>query len=193
MAGKRTPVLVTAPVDSEADDRVRLLERVAEQQDQDAFSVMFRHFYPRLVNFMTVAGFSVREGEELAQEAMLKVWLNAGSYRSERGSVNAWIFAIARNVRCDGLRKRRGTVQLDDELEIPAEGPGQNVIAVVEARQVMDSLQSLSPEQGKVLTLTYLQGLTQVEISERLKIPLGTVKSRVRLAMGNLRAKLGLD
>ena len=130
--------------------------------------------------------------EDLAQDVFLKVWRSAGGYRSERGSVRTWILSIAHNRGIDLLRSsasRRRTREAS-EAQAPRNQPSE---AFAEAwrnyrkERVREALRDLPHEQREVLALLHVRGLTQTEVSERLGLPLGTVKGRVRLGLRKLR------
>jgi RNA polymerase sigma-70 factor, ECF subfamily len=134
--------------------------------------------------------------EDLVQEAFLKVWRAAGSYRVERASVRTWILSIVRNRGIDELRSTASRRRTRDKVEAqtPTSQPSE---AFGEARrnsqgeQVREALRGLPPEQLKVLELSYFSGYTQMEMAELLDLPLGTVKGRVRLGMKKIREYLG--
>ena len=175
-----------------ADDARRLVAAVAVERDRDAFAQLFGYYGPRLKAFMMRGGLSASAAEELAQETMLLVWRKAGYFNAERGGVSTWIFTIARNLRIDRLRREkrpRANTELFDPSDEP-EGPatGEAVLMAVQREErVRAALDLLSDEQAEVLRLSFFGDKPQSEIASELGIPLGTVKSRVRLALGRLR------
>lgn len=174
---------------SAADELARLLHAVGAGRDRAAFAALFRHFGPRLKAFFMRSGLSAGIAEDLAQETMLSVWRKASYYDARRAGVATWVFTIARNLRIDHLRRQPGmmTEPPDQEDTEPVE---LSVLGAERDLQVRRALACLSPEQQAVIRLSYYGEKSQSEIAGELGIPLGTVKSRVRLAMERLRAKL---
>lgn len=173
------------------------IEAIAERRDRAAFSALFQHFAPRVKTFMRRSGASDASAEELAQETLLTVWRKAEQFDPASGGAAAWIFTIARNLRIDALRRQKRTaaaVPTDIDIEfVVDDAPSPDLI--VASRQAGDrvraALSSLSPDQWRVIELSFYQEKAHSEIAQILGIPLGTVKSRVRLAMGKLRTLLG--
>ena len=136
--------------------------------------------------------------EEVAQDTFFNIWRRAGSYDAPRGSVTTWLFGIARNRAIDELRKRRRTadrVSLGVDLSNkPAEtrgsDPAEYAEILHEGRRVREALAALRPEQRQVVALAYFAGMTHTQISRELDQPLGTVKTRMRLAIKKLRRAL---
>lgn len=170
----------------------RCLRRIARSRDREAFEELFSYYGPRLKTLMIRAGLETPAAEDLVQEIMLTVWSKAALYDAERGTVSAWIFRIARNAKIDRLR-RRGALPLDImELELPSDEPGaeQSVADEQSRRWVVEALACLPAEQMEVIELAFVRDLSQSEIASKLSIPLGTVKSRMRLAYQKLRDAL---
>lgn len=169
---------------------------IARDQDRAAFAEIFNHFAPRVKAFMRRKGASDAQSEEIAQEAMLSVWRKAGLFDPGASRAATWIFTIARNLRIDALRREsRGGAMRVDEVEAeyePDDAPGadERVAAAQTEARVRQALSTLPPEQMKVIELSFFEEKPHSEIAETLHIPLGTVKSRVRLAMKRLRAIL---
>lgn len=170
-----------------------MLARVAAARDATAFAALFDYYGPRVKALMVRSGASADVAEDLVQETMLIVWRKAGLYAPERGLVSTWIFRIARNLRVDRLR-RRGPQYYADMDEVCEEGaPAEaetEVERAEEKRAVEEALTRLPPDQREIIELSFLRGLTQTEIAQRLSLPLGTVKSRMRLAYAKLRSAL---
>jgi RNA polymerase sigma-70 factor (ECF subfamily) len=174
----------------------RLIEAVATRRDRAAFATLFEHFAPRVKTFMLRSGASGATAEELAQETMLTVWRKADSFVPGSSGVAAWIFTIARNLRIDALRrKRRGELDLskDTGLEphLDERTPEVQVSAAQLEQCVRKAMAQLSNEQLRVIELSFFEDKPHGEIAEQLQIPLGTVKSRSRLAVARLRTLLG--
>jgi RNA polymerase sigma-70 factor (ECF subfamily) len=133
--------------------------------------------------------------EEVAQDAFHSVWRQARSYRAERGSVRTWLFAICRNAAIDWRRTRGKRLEREVSIEAAAEllsdaKVDERVVARLRAEHVRAVVGRLPPEQREVLALAFWGGYSQSEIAARTDTPLGTVKSRVRLAMNKLRESL---
>lgn len=169
------------------------LRQIAKDADRHAFEHLFRHYFPLLLRYMLRAGVTHEESEELVQETMVRVWLKAQQYRPEIASPSAWIFTIARNLRIDRAKRR----VMPDVLQKLAEDTERlqrgSQEACLDAWTILEHLDQLSQEQGVILRLVYLEGLSHSEISEKLSLPLGTVKSRIRLAFDKLRRSLDIQ
>lgn len=167
-----------------------LLRRVGQSGDAEAFRALFEAYAPRIKAYMLRQGADAALAEDLAQETLLAVWRKARLYSEGRGSVTAWIFAIARNLRIDRLRKEMPWQELpQEEIERPADGggPHEAVLEAERCRGVQAALARLPPEQYEAVLLSYIEGLPHAEIAARLGVPPGTVKSRMRLAYHKLR------
>ncbi len=169
------------------------IRRVAQNHDRDAFAQLFDHFAPRLKSFMMRKNASSELAEDLAQEAMIALWSKAGLYDPSKGSVTTWVFTIARNLRIDRIR-RDAHMPLSElgDYDAPSSAPeGEDLLGrKQEDGLVKEALQSIPEEQRQVLLLSFVEDLAQSEIAAKLAIPLGTVKSRMRLAYGHLRRLL---
>lgn len=170
---------------------------VAQDGDRQAFAVLFAYFAPRLKGFLLRANITGSLAEEIVQETMLAVWQKASYFDPARAGVSTWIFTIARNQRIDRLRRDRerpvGSFGSDAHEEQLDEAPSAEamVVADEEADRLHQALTTLSAEQALILRLSFFLEKPHAEIARELGIPLGTVKSRVRLAMGHLRSLLG--
>ena len=170
-----------------------LLRRVAERADIAAFRELYQTYGPRVKAYMMRLGADAGTAEDLAQETLLTVWRRASLYSADKGSAATWIFAIARNLRIDRLRREVPWQQLPEERLERASGdvPPDEALAEKERQgRVSAALASLPPEQQEVVALSYLEGLSHGEIAVRLQVPLGTVKSRMRIAYQKIRAGL---
>lgn len=181
---------------SDAARWAQLIEAIAVRRDRAAFAELFRHFAPRIKTFMRRSGASEQGADELAQEALLAVWSKAALFDPRSVGAAAWIFTIARNLRIDALRRqnRTPTNDTDDvELEFRLDGgpqPDAGVIASQIEARVRDAMTVLPDDQLRVVELSFFQEKAHAEIAQTLNIPLGTVKSRLRLAMARLRSLL---
>lgn len=170
-----------------------LLRRVAEQADPAAFRELYQIYGPRVKAYMMRLGADAATAEDLAQETLLSVWRRASLYVADKGSADAWIFAIARNLRIDRLRREVPWQELPEDRVEQADGePQPDEAASDRERQarVRAVLAQLPPEQHEVVGLSYLDGLSHGEIATRLGLPLGTVKSRMRMAYQKIRVAL---
>jgi RNA polymerase sigma factor (sigma-70 family) len=172
----------------------KLIGRVAEG-DRGAFERLFEHFAPRVKGLMLRAGASSDDAEEIAQETLLAVWRKAAQFDPASGGPSAWIYTIARNLRIDALRRaaRTGAVDHDAELEYlvdSAEPTDEAIVRLEEVEQATVALSGLSKEQSIAIRLSFIEERPHSEIADLLGIPLGTVKSRIRLAMNHLRTLL---
>lgn len=171
-----------------SDPLINSILAVAANQDRNAFRVLFEHFAPRIKAWMLKAGADMQAAEEIAQETMLIVWRKAAQYKPQRAAPSTWIFTIARNKRIDRLRRERRPTP-----EPPATGPSYDAygwdVLVADRHRLTQWLQELPVEQAQVITQFYLRGKTQSDIARELELSLGTVKSRIRLALGRLRAR----
>ena len=172
------------------DDLTLCVELIGKNQDKLAFNSIFRYFAPRLKSFLVKAGSTDSQAEEVIQEVMIAVWTKSSTYDSNKSSVSTWIYTIARNKRIDKIRKekRHYLSESDEGLEIPVDSTQEKEIF---SAQVSNSLKkymsNLPEEQSKLLKLSYFYNKTHADISTELKIPLGTVKSRIRLALTKMR------
>ena len=166
---------------------------IASDRDKEAFRRVFMHFAPRLKSFLLVGGFSPQRSEEVMQETMITVWRKAHLYNPAKARPSTWIFTIARNLKID--RQRRSTrmvVEMDDPSQQPeAEPDGEALMTLKEEKaRVQNAIESLTPQQREVIQMCFYKDLTHSEAAEMLEIPLGTVKSRIRLAIAKIKAAL---
>lgn len=175
----------------------RLIGAVATRQDRAAFARLFGYFAPRIKTYMRRAGAADATAEELAQETMLAVWRKAALFDPATSGASAWIFTIARNLRIDAFRREhRGAAadlaEIEAEFEVDDRPPPDVHVAAAQAEErVRFALKELSDDQMRVVELSFYEDKAHAEIAQILEIPLGTVKSRLRLAMKRLRSVLG--
>lgn len=177
-----------------AGEHQRLLGLVSKAGDKDAFRELFVHFAPRIKALMIRSGAAHALAEDLVQDVMMSVWRKSALYHPGRGSVATWIYAIARNARTDRLRHKSSQPYVDVEtLEIASDAPdGEREAAASQERaDIAVAISALPSEQRQIIELAFAEDCSQSQISERLEIPLGTVKSRMRLAYAKLRENLG--
>ncbi|MCC7253916.1 sigma-70 family RNA polymerase sigma factor [Hyphomicrobium sp.] len=170
-----------------------LLQRVAANGDVEAFRALFEAYAPRVKSYMLRQGADPATAEELAQETLLAVWRKAALYSDEKGSATTWIFTIARNLRIDRLRKEvvwQPLPENNDEQPSPDPAPDEELSERERGERVRAMLAELPPDQAAVVTLAFVEGLSHGQIAARLGLPLGTVKSRMRLAYQKIRDAL---
>ncbi len=170
-----------------------LLHRVAQSRDRSAFAELFDHFAPRVKSFMMRKGYNSELAEDLVQEAMIAVWTKAALFSTDRGSVSTWIFTIARNLGIDRLRREKSQLYTDlEDFDTPddASDAEENLGRSQEDNHVAKALAQIPAEQRELLILSFVEDVPQSEIAQRLNIPLGTVKSRMRLGYQRMRKLL---
>ena len=167
-----------------------LLRAVATLRDRAAFAELFQHFAPRLKAFMMKGGADGDTAEELAQEAMIQVWRRADSFDPSRAAASTWIYTIARNKRIDRLRRERRPPMSEEEyasaLGEPERGDAAAERSQAESR-LARSLETLPEDQATVVKMAFYEDKSHSAIAAELHLPLGTVKSRIRLALTRLR------
>ena len=173
------------------DDLKHLMAQVAHQRDKAAYGRLFQYFAPRLIGFMERSGVGAADAEEIAQDTLVTVWRKAELYDPRQAAVSTWIFTIARNLRVDMARRvtrrRNGAAAMGEpEIEL-VDSAETEAIAGERDAKVRDAMSRLSREQATVLRLSFFSEKPHAEIARELGIPLGTVKSRVRLAMAKIR------
>lgn len=175
--------------DAAADEA--LLERVAAG-DRAAFAALFTHYAPRLKSYLMRLGAAPAQAEDLAQDVMVTLWRRARAYDARKAKASTWIFVIARNAWIDKLRRERVELAYRNTLareETSAEEAPDDAAARGETEENMHAaLAALSDEQREVVQLSFFEDRPHSEIAQRLSLPLGTVKSRLRLALMKLRA-----
>lgn len=175
---------------NETTDHHKLLELIALNRDKEAFEQLFIYFAPRVKAVLMKQTSDANTAEDLMQETMLTVWNKADKFSKYRGSVSAWIFTIARNKRIDGYRKQGTKHYLDiEDIELTDDAMGSEEILISNERDKMvtDISNTLPIEQKEIIEMSFVKELSQTEISKKLGIPLGTVKSRMRLAYEKIR------
>jgi RNA polymerase sigma-70 factor, ECF subfamily len=165
---------------------------LVEAADAEAFATLYdRHSRAAFSLAYRMMG-ERQASEDLAQDAFLKVWRSASSYRAERGSVRTWILSIVHNRGIDQIRSQASRRRTQEEIEAsaPRSQPSEAFAETwrnSQREQVREALGTLPPEQLKILELAYFSGYTHVQISDLLDLPLGTVKGRMRLGLKKIR------
>jgi RNA polymerase sigma-70 factor (ECF subfamily) len=165
---------------------------IATRGDRDAFVNLFNHFAPRVKSYMLRLGATPDAAEELAQETLLIVWRRAAAFDPARAAASTWIFTIARNLRID-LSRRERRAPPDDDASCFNPGPtapDEALSALETETRIGAALADLPREQAQVISLAFFADKPHSEIAKELDLPLGTVKSRLRLAMARLHAAL---
>lgn len=192
-AGKAMQTMSTDK--AEAERLGALLVQVGRDRDRGAFMLLFQHFAPRLKSFLLRQGVEAGAAEEIVQDVMVCVWRRAESYDPALATAGTWIFAIARNRRIDLLRReRRPEIDPDDPALVP-ETEVAPVDSAFEAEEQNERLhraiRQLPAEQAELLMMAYFQDKPHSQIAAESNLPLGTVKSRLRLALARLRKAMG--
>lgn len=171
------------------------------QKDDKAFEELYDRFSGGL--FVTILAMvkNREDAEEILHNTFIRVWKKAGTFDGERGSVWGWLLVLARNCSIDWLRTRDAKDQrlgrndsetdLDGLANPDAEDPHDRMLRKQRVARVQSALESIAPEQRKVIEVAYLEGRSQSEVAERLHLPLGTVKTRMRAGMRTLKSLLG--
>jgi len=170
------------------------LVSIAQDRDKEAFRAVYSHYAPRVKSYLIKQGASVVAAEELSQETLMSVWRKADRYDPAKASAGTWIFTISRNLRIDSLRKEnRPQFDPNDPSFLPEqETPPDASIAISETQDMVGrAIKQLPDEQADVIRLSFYSDKPHTTIAEELGIPLGTVKSRMRLAMKKLTILLG--
>ena len=170
-----------------------LVLAVAGQRSRAAFAALFAHFAPRLKSYLMRLGAEAGQAEELVQDVMLQVWHRAETFDPAQANASTWVFTIARNKRIDAIRReRRPEIDLTDPALVPepVEPADRTLEAGQENARLNAAIGALPNEQAKLLRLAYYEDKPHSTISAEQGIPLGTVKSRLRLAVDRLRRLL---
>lgn len=164
---------------------------IRDQRDKRAFKLLFDHFAPRLKGFVMRTGAPAAQAEDIVQDVMLTVWRKAHLFDPSRAQVSSWIYQIARNRQIDVIRKEARPVPEALRAEEDAdEDAGQALVLEQETDLLRQALERLSPSQREMIERAYLGELTHTEIRDATGLPLGTIKSRIRLGLERLRHEL---
>tara|TARA_B100001029_G_C14894609_1_gene357370 strand:+ start:55 stop:771 length:717 start_codon:yes stop_codon:yes gene_type:complete len=174
-------------------DTNKLMEKVVADGDKEAFSQLYSHFAPRIKAMMMKMSPDSSVAEEVAQEAMIALWRKAYSFDPNKASLSTWLFTIARNLRIDRFRaKKKDNLDPNEPMLLPSAEPSaeETVFREEESIKVRSCISKLPEDQQEVVGLAFMEGMTHQEIADNLGIPLGTVKSRLRLSFEKLRPML---
>ena len=178
---------------SDASHFTFLIEQIAQHRDREAFAELFAYYAPRVKGYLMRLGSSDGQAEEVTQEAMLAVWNKAHMFDAKKAAVSTWLFTIARNRRVDILRSQKYPELDANDPALIGDAPAQPDEEVIEAREgeeVREALKKLPTEQKELVRLAFYNGWSHAKIAEQSNLPLGTVKSRLRLAFSRLRDAL---
>ncbi len=181
------------PVAGESGRMTALLLRVAAE-DRPAFAELYAHYGPRLRVYMRKLGADAAASEDLTQEAMAAVWNKARLFDPAKANANTWIFTIARNRRIDLIRRERRPEIDAEDPSLQVEGPHSPEDAMITRRNavaIRAALAELPPDQAEVIRMSFFEDRPHGAIAAALGVPLGTVKSRLRLAFRRFRKALG--
>jgi RNA polymerase sigma factor (sigma-70 family) len=185
---------ILSPSSPTGDKWGERMKAVAECRDKHAFAEIFDYFTPRLEAYLQRLGLSAGEAEDIAQDVMTTLWVKSALFDPGKSSVSTWIYRIARNRRIDRARRTREQISLDDiapALEpVDERRPDSALEGDQNAKALRAAMIELPEEQRQLIQLSYFEGMSQSEIATRAALPLGTVKSRLRLAFNRLRVAL---
>ena len=177
------------------DEWSECLVKIANDQDRAAFTRLFRHFAPLIKAFaLSGSTLSANHADELVQEVMLKVWQKAGAFNPEKAAASTWVYTIARNCRTDLFRRlQKFDTPLAAEDFAPEHEENQEPFAQLQSKRsgerIREVMAGLPPDQMQILAKVYMEGKSHAEAAAELDLPLGTVKSRVRLAMQKMQVQ----
>ncbi len=167
---------------------VAQIEAIRDRQDQQAFAELFRHFAPRVKAFLMKSGSSADFAEECTQDVMATLWRKAHMFDGTKASVSTWIFTIARNRKIDMIRKDRRPEPEDLQWGPDSEPSAAEIMAIQQdSDELARALSTLPDKQRKLIERAYFGELSHSEIAAETGLPLGTIKSRIRLALDRLR------
>lgn len=177
-------------------EHARLAALVAQERDKSAFARLFDHFAPRLNAYLQRLGLEGGQAEDLAQEVMAVLWHKAHLFDPSKSSLSTWLFRVARNRRIDLIRRDRSHLLDPHDPAFTPDGPpevGEELDAQERRARIHLAMGELPEEQLELVQMAFFVGLSHSEIADRTGLPLGTVKSRIRLAFGRLRKVLEAD
>lgn len=193
MSGVAPVRISEAVMDETPEEWVRLLDAVASRGDVAAFEILFRHFGPRVKTYMLRQTKNLHMAEELMQETMVTVWRKAALYDPARGNVSAWIFTIARNLFISACRKQnRPEFDPNDPAFVPAatEPADVGLASRQDAETLHAALLDLPSEQRELVQRSFFGDVPHSTLAQEFGLPLGTVKSRIRMAIAKLRKSM---
>ncbi len=192
--GTARPVSTNTPSPRDAHDWADEMHAVARLRDRGSFSRIYDHFMPRLCLYLRGLGCAEAVAEELAQEALLRLWQRAATYVPQQGAVSTWLFRIGRNLYIDRLRREPGWVQLYEDADaVPDDAmarPFSTAEDHAEHVQLQRRIEELNAVQARLMRMSYFEAKSHQEIADELGMPLGTVKSHLRRAFQRLQGQV---
>lgn len=191
IAARRKAKEYKAMTQNDETDWAGCIRRIAEDGDKAAFALLFRHFAPRVKSYLIGRGASDSQAEDAAQEAMATLWHRAAMYDPAKAAASTWIFTIARNKFLDAVRKQaRPEPEAMPEEPETSESTEEQVMVSQDQAMLRAALAKLPAKQREMVERAYLGELTHAEISDLTDLPLGTIKSRIRLGLERLRHEI---
>lgn len=186
------PLTMRERQEESVQDWTKIVQKISGQGCRQSFKQLFSHFYPLIVAHFQKSGISKEIALELAQESMMKVWNHIKTFDSSKSSLSTWVYVIARNTKYDYLRKIKNDPIISKSEDIFNTLDDQfidetDLGVLFDINLLKQHLVRLPIEQQHIISEMYLEGRSQQEIAEIYKLPLGTVKSRARLALGSLK------
>ncbi len=170
-----------------AQDWSALLSQLAETKDKQLYIQLFRHFAPKIKAYIIRLGLMDSTAEELMQETMLSVWRKSHMYNRSKAAASTWIFTLARNQSIDWMRKQKYPEYGLEEWHEEPDDSVDECEQVVTSDRMAKAIERLPENQAQVIYMSFFEGRSHSDISDRLGIPLGSVKSRIRLASEKLK------
>lgn len=179
-----------------ADEAAEWLKRIAQSGDKSAFVALFNYFAPRLKTWMRRQNLTAAEAEDLVQDVMFQLWQRAAQFDEKKARASTWIYTIARNRLIDVRRKEKSSGHylaspLSDGADPGTDEPQKLMELGADRAQIQKALAGLPPEQRDLIEESYFNDQSHGDIAAQHHLPLGTVKSRLRLALKHLRKNLG--
>jgi len=170
-----------------------LIRLVAQNLDREAFAALFDELAPKVKSLLMRRGLDSSGAEDVMQDVMISIWTKAGLFDPARGSVMAWVYTISRNALIDRVRKLKPQLSLEmiewDPVD-ETEGVEERMLRDEREEKLQGAMRDIPSDQLEILNLAYREELSQTEIAAKLGLPLGTVKSRMRLAYAKLRGAM---
>ena len=199
-AGSTSPFeaarIVSTPTPQAKDSHDWTIEMmsVARSRDRESFMRIYDYFMPRICLYLRGLGSAEMIAEELAQEALLRLWQRASQYDPSRSRLSTWLFRIARNLHIDRVRREPGWIQVLDEperMDVDDEaGTATSAESYAEHVDLKSRIDRLPAIQARLIRMSYFESKSHQEIADELDMPLGTVKSSLRRAFLKLQGDL---
>ena len=189
-----SPVSTPTPLTRDAHDWTADMLSVARARDRAAFMRLYDHFMPRLCLYLRGLGSPEAVAEELAQEALLRLWQRAAMYDPQQGAVSTWLFRIGRNLHIDRIRREPGWVQVLEDAALASDEelarPFTSAEDYAEHVHLQRRIEDLPAVQARLMRMSYFEAKSHQEIADELQMPLGTVKSHLRRAFLRLQGQV---